>query len=391
MRTEDLDERYLGRDIDSDHIEIAKQVGCYVYTPRGKKYVDFVMGWCVGNFGWDNAQIKKRIHQFRGPDHIGRHQFYKPWAELAQRLEQMSPGKLKKSFRATGGTEAVEIALQAAMSFTERSKFISVEDAYHGGSIAARSIGSPAFGRGYKNPFSAHRMKPPLDSRCAEQVERALKKRDVAAVIMEPIVCHRGVLIPSEGFIEQVQAACKRHGSLLILDEVATGFWRTGKLFAAEHFKIEPDLFCLGKAMTGGFAPMGATLMTDEVAQAMKCEDIYCSTYGWHPLSAEAALATLDYIKGHDEYLEVNIREISHYILDQLSIMKFTEEPRICSKGLAIGVSFESEDYGTEVIDKAKENGLLLAEGEGGFTMFPALNIGRSTVDEGLTILSKSL
>ncbi len=161
MKTLDIDQKYLGRDTEPDEIEIAKQNGSYIYTTRGKKYIDFIMGWCVGNFGWNNEYIKKKVQNFNGPDYVTPHQLYKPWVDYARKLESVAPKKLKKSFRSTGGTESVEIALQAAMSFTERQKFISLEDAYHGDSIGARSIGSPKYGKWFKNPFSAYRIKPP--------------------------------------------------------------------------------------------------------------------------------------------------------------------------------------------------------------------------------------
>lgn len=121
MRTS-TDQKYIGRDTEPEEIEIAKQNGSYVYTARGKKYLDFVMGWCVGNFGWNNQDIKKKIQDFNGPDYVTPHQKYKSWVDYARELESVAPRKLKKSFRSTGGTEAVEIALQAAMSFTERQK-----------------------------------------------------------------------------------------------------------------------------------------------------------------------------------------------------------------------------------------------------------------------------
>ncbi len=391
MKTLEVDQKYIGRDTEPDEIEIGNQTGSYVYTTRKKKYVDFVMGWCVGNFGWNNEYIKKRVQNFSGPDYVTPHQLYKPWVEYARKLEGMAPRKLKKSFRSTGGTESVEIALQAAMSFTERQKFISLEDAYHGDSIGARSIGSPEYGKWFKNPFSAYRIKPPLNEKAAERMAQRLKKRDIAALIMEPVICNRGAMVPAQEFFDIVQEACVRYGTVLIIDEVATGFGRTGKLFACEHFHLQPDVLCLGKAITGGFAPMGAVLMSEKVSQAMQYESSYYSTYGWHPRSVEAALATLSYYAENQDFLETNTKEMGHYIVDQMSRMNFKEEPRFSYLGLAIGVNFEDEDYGQHIVENAKDNGLLLSEGEQGFTMFPALNIDRATVDEGLEILRRSL
>ncbi|MFS4461167.1 aspartate aminotransferase family protein [Bdellovibrio sp. HCB2-146] len=391
MKTINIDKKYIGRDSEPDEIEVAQQKGSYLYSRRGKKYVDFVMGWCVGSFGWDNENIKKKIQNFKGPDYVSPHQLYKPWVEYARELESLAPKKLKKSFRSTGGTESVEIALQAAMSFTERQKFISLEDGYHGDSICTRSIGSPEYGKWYKNHFSAYRIKPPLDEKSAERVALRLKKRDIAALIMEPVICNRGAMVPSQNFFDIIQEACKKSGTVLIIDEVATGFGRTGKMFACEHFHLQPDILTLGKAITGGFAPMGAVLMSDELSQAMRYETSYYSTYGWHPRSVEAALATLSYYSENRDFLETNTQEMGHYIVDQMSQMDFKEEPRFSYLGLAIGVSFEDEDYGEKIVDKAKEEGLILSEGEQGFTMFPALNIDLATVDEGLEILRRSL
>jgi 4-aminobutyrate aminotransferase-like enzyme len=391
MKTLDADQKYVGRDTQPDEIEIVKQMGSFVYAAHGKKYIDFVMGWCVGNFGWNNDDIKSKVQNFDGPDYVTPHQIYKPWAEYACELESLAPKKLKKSFRSTGGSESVEIAMQAAMSFTERQKFVSVEDAYHGDTIGARSVGSPEYGEWYKNPFSAYRIKPPLDGISAERVAQRLKKRDIAALIMEPVICNRGAMIPSQDFFDVTQEACKKCGTLLIIDEVATGFGRTGKLFACEHFHLQPDILCLGKAITGGFAPMGAVLMSDEVSRAMRYESSYYSTYGWHPRSVEAAQATLSYYSENRDFLESNTQEMGRHIVDQMSQMDFKEDPRFSHLGLAIGVNFENEVYGRRIVEKAEEEGLILSEGEQGFTMFPALNIELATVEEGLEILRRCL
>jgi acetylornithine/succinyldiaminopimelate/putrescine aminotransferase len=206
---------------------------------------------------------------------------------------------------------------------------------------------------------------------------------------MEPFICNRGVMIPTREFMTRLSTSCRANNALLIIDEVATGFMRTGKMFGCEHFDLKPDILCLGKAITGGFAPMGATLMTEKVAGAMHYESSYYSTYGWHPLSVEAALATLHYIEKNKGYLEENTTEMSHFIIDRIQSMDFRETPKVSSKGLAIGVSFESENYGSHIVEKAEEEGLIISEGENGFTLFPALTIDQRTANEGLDILEK--
>lgn len=392
MKTKHPEHKYLGKHSEPDETEIVKERGNYFYDSNGKRYIDFVMGWCVGNFGWNNPEIKKRLQKYHGPDYVTPHHMYKNWDELAHRLESIAPGNLKKSFRATGGTEAVELALSAAMIMTRRSKFISVEHAYHGNSIAARCVGSGEFGDYFTNPFSAYRMKPSFDSICLEETEKVLASRDIAGLIMESILLNKGVIVPPEEFMKELQSLCVKYGTLFIADEVATGFGRTGKIFACEHYDLKPDIMCLGKAITGGYAPMGATMMTEEVAKAMENDDVFYSTFGWHPLSVEAALGTLDYIDKHWDVLEVNIRELGNYIVEQLSLMDFEEEPRIRHKGFAFNVQFdESDTYGKKVIENAYKKGLILAQNKKGFSMFPALNINRHNVDEALDILINSL
>ena len=198
--------------------------------------------------------------------------------------------KRAKCYRATGGSEAVEIALQVAMAATGRPGFVALEDCYHGNTLGPRSLAGDR--DKYPNLLAhCHRVGPPLDDRAAGRVERLLRGGTVAAFVMEPVVCNLGVLIPSKEFMTRVRAACRETGTLFVADEVATGFGRTGKLFASEHFDLDPDVMCLAKAITAGYAPMGATVATEDVAKAAGVG--FYSTYGWHPLSVAAALANL--------------------------------------------------------------------------------------------------
>ena len=276
MDTKALDAKYLGRDVPPTPVEIVKSKGCVLYDTTGKDYIDFLMGWNVGNLGWGIKEIEEDIRTYDGPDYVNPYYLFRPWGELAQILARITPGKLTKSFRATGGTEAVEIALQAAMGYTKRTKFISVEGAYHGHSIGAMSIGLSGFRQRYANLLpNCYTVKPPLDERAAREAEALIQKGDIAAYIAEPIILNLGVIIPDDRYYEIIQAACQKHGTLMIIDEVATGFGRTGKMFASEHYDIEPDIMCLGKALTGGYGAMGATVMTEEVAQSMAYDFIY--------------------------------------------------------------------------------------------------------------------
>lgn len=391
--TNQKDKQYLGRDLPALDLDIVKSNSNFLYDSKGKKYIDFLMGWNVGNIGWGNKEVKQAIKNFNGPDYVNPNYLYKPWAELAEILAKITPKGLTKSFRATGGTEAVEIALQAAMSHTKRHKFISIEGSYHGHSIGAMSIGSSDFRKQYKNLlFHCNKIKPPLDDRAAEKVIKLLKNKDIAALIMEPIICNLGVVIPEKSFMQRIQAACKQYNTLLVIDEVATGFGRTGKMFACEHYNLEPDIMCLAKGITGGYSGLGATIMTPEVAKSMEYNFSFYSTFGWHPLSVVATIANLNYlIKNKKEILD-NVENMSKYFQKRLSEMKFKYPAEIRIKGLAIGVGFKKNGYATEIVNNCRKGGLLFSDlGPYIFTIFPALNIDQKTAKEGLDILERCI
>src|SRR3989344_3312407 len=396
MKVKEADRKFLARDMPAKDLEIVRSDGNFLFDSKGKKYIDFLMGWCVGNIGWGNNEIKKKISQYNGPDYVRPYYLYKAWAELAELLAKITPGKLQKSFRATGGTEAVEIALQAAMSHTKRHKFVSIEGSYHGHSIGAMSVGASDFRSWYKNLLpDCYKINPPVNMKAADKLEELLKRRDIAALIMEPIICSLGVEIPTKEFMSRAQAICKKFGTLLIMDEICTGFGRTGKLFASEYFDIEPDIMCLAKAITGGYGGMGATIVTKEVAKSMEYIFSNYSTYGWYPLSTEVAITNIKYILKHKKKLEENTNEMSKYFVERLSKFKFKYPAKIRAKGLAIGIEFEQTGYATEIVIKAQGNGVLFSQlsqmDSKIIVIFPALNIDRKTAGKGLDILEKCL
>jgi acetylornithine/succinyldiaminopimelate/putrescine aminotransferase len=261
----------------------------------------------------------------------------------------------KKSVHATGGTEAVEAAMQIAMLYTGRSKFLSVEGSYHGNSLGTLSIGGSENRKQYKNLLpNCIKIKPPLDDNAAKTVEVRLKNKDVAALIIEPVICNLGVMIPDHSFMKAIDALCRRFGTLLIMDEVACGFGRTGKLFASEHFEIKPDILCLAKAITGGYAPMGACITTPKIAnKVLKHGFQFYSTYGWHPLSVEAATATIRYWIKNREQIFRNVTALSQHFADRLSQMKFKKGASVRILGLAIGIEVSSSDYAYRIRQNA--------------------------------------
>jgi acetylornithine/succinyldiaminopimelate/putrescine aminotransferase len=381
---------FLARGSEADDVRVIGSQGSHVFGPNRKKYIDFMAGWCVGNLGWDNREIRRAVRQFKGPDYVYPGYGYKAWDELAELLVKIAPGKLARCFRATGGTEAVDLAMQAAMVHTGRRAFLSLEGSYHGNSLATLSIGASENRKTFQNLLPrCLKIKPPLDRKAADKVEACLKQRDVAAFIMEPISINLGVLVPDAEFIARVWQSCRRHGTLFVADEVATGFGRTGKLFACEHFELEPDILCLAKAITGGAGGMGALLTTEAVGRSMEDEGSFYSTYGWHPLSTAAAIASIRYMTTHRKRLLDHVARMSDYFRGRLARMRFKQAaaPRI--RGMAIGVEFDDEDYADRLQQRARDAGLLLSAEGSTLLLLPALNIGRPTAKEGLDILER--
>lgn len=208
----------LATDGEPEDVLVRRSEGSFIFDSWGTKYIDFLMGWCVGKFGWGNQIVKASIRRNRAPDYVYPMYRYGAWGELAELLARMTPGKLKTSFRATGGSEAVDIALQIAMASTRRTKFVSIEGSYHGNTIGAASVGASESRSPFGNRLpGCYKIGPPLDSTAAGKVERRLKKRDVAAFIMEPIICILGVLVPEKEFMTTVARLCWQYGTLLIM------------------------------------------------------------------------------------------------------------------------------------------------------------------------------
>ena len=210
--------------------------------------------------------------------------------------------------------------------------------------------------------------------------------------MMEPVAINLGVVMPEREAMAELQRLCRRTGTLLIMDEVACGFGRTGKLFASEHFPIEPDILCLAKALTSGHAAMGAAIMTEPVARSMEENGSFYSTFGWHPYSVHAALATLRTWRRHKNRILRHVEAMSDLFRARLGRMKFDGLREIRVQGLAIALEFENEDAVSELEDACQEKGLLVTDAGGEILLLlPPLNIEQRMAERGLDILEGCL
>lgn len=377
---------------DAAAFEVARARGSYVYDRRGRRYIDFVMGWCVGNFGWGLPELERRIARFKGPDYVFPEHSYRPWRELASLLARIAPGGLSMCFRATGGSEAVELALQAAMLHTGRRGFLALEDSYHGNTFGALSVAGSAYRKKFASLLpNCHKIEPPLDGAALDRIETRLKRRDVAAFVMEPVSINLGVCIPEPGFMPGLRALCTRYGTLLVLDEVACGFGRTGRLFATEHFGADPDIMCMAKAMSGGVAGLGAMIATPSVGRTMQRDGEYYSTYGWHPRSTDVAIASLRYIIARRRPLLAGVNALSACFRERLLAMEFRKPPTLNVIGLAIGIDLGSEAYASRIEERCRKGGLLVTSQDSSILLLPALTLDERTARRGLDILGSAV
>jgi acetylornithine/succinyldiaminopimelate/putrescine aminotransferase len=165
---------------------------------------------------------------------------------------------------------------------------------------------------------------------------------------------------------------------------------RTGRLFASEHFDLEPDILCMAKALSGGFAPIGATITTEKIAKSIEGDTGFYSTYGWHPASVAMAIANVRWILRNRTRLFRHVAKVSALFAERLSAMRFQSEPELRIRGLAIGIDVGDDQYASRIEERCRRNGLLLSASDTTLTLFPALTIEEETVEAGLEILARA-
>jgi adenosylmethionine---8-amino-7-oxononanoate aminotransferase len=274
----------------------------------GRRYIDGVSSlWCNVHGHRHpriDAAVRDQLDRVAHSTMLGL--THRPGIELARRLVELAPPGLTRVFYSDSGSTAAEIALKMAFQYwrqrgEERPRFVALRMAYHGDTIGSVSVGGIDLFHSLYRPLLFDTLQAsPGD---LDHMERLLAAHagEVAAVIMEPLVQGAaGMLVHPEGYLRGVRELCDRHGVLLILDEVATGFGRTGRMFACEHEDVAPDLLCLAKGMTGGYLPLAATLATERIYEGFLGEFeqlrtfFHGHTYTGNPLACAAALATLD-------------------------------------------------------------------------------------------------
>jgi acetylornithine/succinyldiaminopimelate/putrescine aminotransferase len=336
-------------------IEISSAQGIYLYGPGGKEYIDLVSGVTVSNLGHQNPAIIQAVK-----DQAERYMHLmvygelvqSPQVRLAESLASLLPPNLHSTFFVTSGSEAIEGAMKLAKRFTGRTEIMAFKNAYHGGTQGALSI------CGCENLKNAFRPLLPdirlLEFNNLHDLDKISEL--TACVVLETIQAEAGIILPTNGFLHALRQKCLETGALLVIDDIQMGMGRTGKMFSYEHFGIVPDILCLAKAFGGGM-PLGAFISSKEIMRSLTHhpELGHITTFGGHPVSCAAALASLHYLttSGLIESAELKAgifkNRLSHH--PKIKIIR--------NKGLMMAIELHSTESAQKLMHLFTDNGLI--------------------------------
>ncbi len=393
--------------------------GSEVWDVDDNRFVDLTAGIAVCSTGHSHPKvveaIKKQAERFI---HISSDFYHPVWVELSERLDSVAPfQEPAKVFLANSGAEAVEAAIKLARHHTGRQNFIGFYGGFHGRTMGALSFtaSKPVYRHGflplmagvthvpYPNPYrpilrATHEDYGETVVQYIEDVvlSTALPPEDCAGILVEPVQGEGGYVIPPDGFFPALRRLCDKYGILLISDEVQSGVGRTGKMWAIEHWGVEPDIVCFAKGIASG-VPLGGILARASVMDWPV--GAHGNTYGGNPIACSAALATLDLVQNG---MMQNAVEMGEYALDAVAEMK-SRHPSIGDVrglGLMVGVEFVADQADKtpahllrdRIVEIAFSKGLLvLGSGVSSIRLAPPLNIERKILDEGLQLLEASI
>ncbi len=415
------DDRYISKSYTRGYPLVVKQAkGVRLEDEDGNLFLDFTSGIAVCNTGHCHPEVVQAIKdQADKLIHMsGTDFYYRPQADLAEKLAHITPGPPdKRVFFCNSGAESIEAALKLARYHTKRQRIIAFLGAFHGRTMGALSLTASKavqekgfaplvpgvthvpYGYCYRCPYNL--TPDSCDTFCVKWIEEDLFKRvippeEVAAIFVEPIQGEGGYIIPPVDFHRKLRALCDRYGILYVADEVQTGMGRTGKMFALEHFGIEPDIITLAKGIASGM-PLGAMVSKSTVMNWIPGS--HASTFGGNPVSCAAALKTIELLKGG---LVENARVMGAYLKSRLETLqeRFELIGDVRGLGLMVGVELVRDrerktkaiEERSTIIQKCFERGLLLLGcGENTIRMIPPLVVTRDEIDRALSIFEEVL
>lgn len=395
---------------------LAKAKGSYIYDDQGKEYIDFTSGWNVTNLGWNHPEVIEA-----GITQLQENSFTPMWAmtpsqeRYAHNLTQALGHKMEYIGRANGGVEAIEMAIKTARAYTGKKKIVSFYEQFHGSTINALSLSyrpewmtkltgprEDIIQVEYPNTYRTEKTATELLTDKEKELEKLFAQGDVAAVFTEAgiITGWGSVYCAPDGFLTMIRKLSKKYNVLLMLDEVGTGFGRTGTLWGMEREDISPDIITLAKAATNGSAPLSAMVTTKEIAEKTFTDTNLQSTFGWNPVACAIA----------DKTLEIHLREktwemarakgdfVRQYIHQKLAGTPHFGEVRGWGMENGIDLVIDTKtkqghsELGKKVVSQAFAHGLhSVTDNSGVVHIMPPLTIEQATLEKGLEILTQTI
>lgn len=336
-------------------LEIVSASGCKLFDVNGKEYLDLISGVSVSNLGHNNNEINNAvIEQINKHTHLLVYGEFVQSAqvEFAELLCSVLPKELNNVYFVNSGAEAIDGAMKLSKRFTGKPEIISCKNAYHGSTHGPLSImGSEEYKTAYRPLLPDTRL---IEFGNFDDLNFITGR--TAAVIIEPVQAEAGVRTAKKEYFKALSSRCKEVGAMLVFDEVQTGFGRTGKLFALEHFDVTPDILVLAKALGGGY-PIGAFIANEKIMKTLTYNPVlgHITTFGGHPVSCAAGLAALKIMLREKYFNEVAKKE--KMFVSLLSDMPHVKEIR--SAGLLMAIEFNSFDISSKVIKALLNNGVI--------------------------------
>ena len=320
--------------------------GSELFTADGRRILDFLSGYCIHNVGHNHPAVIAALRDelnLNGPAMVQTH-VSESAGELAEKLCRRAGGRLTKVFFASSGSEGIEAAIKFSRAHTGRPGLLYADGAFHGLTCGALSLMGDSFWREGFGPLLPETEAIPFDD--LDALERKLASKRFAAFIVEPIQSEAGIRVPTPEYFRAAQSLCRRYGTLLVLDEVQTGMYRTGPFLAAQRFGMNPDMVVLAKAMSGGLVPVSAVLMTeaiyDSVYGSLRRAIIHTSTFSENGLAMRAALATLEVLEA--EKLNLRAIQAGEKLRTRLqeSLSGYEMVKSVRGEGLLLGIEFSA-------------------------------------------------
>lgn len=370
-------------------IEIDRAEGIYIYTPDGKAYIDFISGISVANIGHSHPKVIQAVK-----DQVDKHMHVMVYGEylqsaqykLAEKLNEVLPHPLSTSYFVNSGTEAIEGAMKLAKRATGRTELVAFKGAYHGNTQGSLSISSNEYKKAAFRPLLPDIRF--LTFNDISELDQISEK--TAGVIIEPVQGDAGIRIPSQEFMLALRKRCTEVGALLIFDEIQSGFGRTGKLFAFEHYEVVPDVLAIAKAFGGGM-PIGAFIASYDHMKLLSHDPMlgHITTFGGHPVNCAAALANISVLEEENIISEVEAK--GAYIEKALNHPLVNEIRRI---GMFFAIEMDHFETVNKVVRKNIEKGLIsywFLSTDYAFRIAPPLTISYEEIDKACSIIRESM